>query len=121
MSEDILDLDVIVPEPKKIRFGGEIITVNPPKMGDLMALFKLSEKQKDIKETDRDYEQIIADTTEIIFRMIPELAGKELNILQILELETLIAKMGTPELPEDLKALGIEIDTEKKIPDSLDT
>jgi hypothetical protein len=101
MAEEILDLDAIAPEPKKVKFGGEIITVNPPKMGELMAMVKFAKKMQDADPNNTDYEPIIEEMKTILDRVIPELAGKELSLSQMLALETLLSQMATPKQVED--------------------
>ena len=107
MPEEILDLDVLVPESKKIKFGGEILTVNPPKMGELMLMFKLGKKMQDADPKTTDYEPLMEEVKTVLVRIIPELAGKDLNVGQIIALSTLISDMATP------KQVG-EVATEEK-------
>jgi len=104
MNEEILDLDALVPEPKKVRFGGEIITVNPPKMGELMAMVKFAKKMEGDNTGTLDYEPIVEEMKAILVRVIPELEGKDLSIGQILALETLLSQMATPQQVSEANA-----------------
>lgn len=100
MPEDILDLDVLVPEPKKIKFNGEILTVNPPKMNELMAMMKFGQKIQNADPNTTDYEPIIAEIKTILIKVVPELEGKDLSINQMLALATLLSQMATPTQTE---------------------
>jgi hypothetical protein len=111
MPEEILDLDAIVPEPRKIRFEGNIITVNPPKMGELMAMFKFGRKMQDADPNTTDYEPIMEEIKSILVKIVPELEGKEINLNQMLALSTLISQMATPT---QISEVNIEAAEEKK-------
>jgi len=95
MPDDILDLDAIAPESKKIKFNGKIITVNPPRMGELMVMVKLGRKLQDADPNTTDYEPIVEEMKGILYKVIPELEGNDLSISQLIALETLIAQMAT--------------------------
>lgn len=113
MSEEILDLDALAPQPRQIKFDNEIITVNPPSMGDLMEIYRCTQKFNDEKA---DMKAIETELTAIFVKLVPALAGKSLWSTQLLALEGIIAKMGTPEQSEELAKLGIDFSStlEKK-------
>ena len=114
MSEEILDLDSLAPEPKKIKFEDNIIEALPPKMGELMALMKLGQKLQEATPETTDYEPLVAEMQTIIGRVIPELAGKSLSIGQLLAIQALISEMSTPKQTEALTKAGIDITSDEK-------
>jgi hypothetical protein len=99
MPEDILDLDIINPEPKTIKFSGQLIKVNPPTMGNLMAIYKFSQK---MTVDNPDYEVAFTDIKNIIGEIVPELKEKELSVSQVMALIQLISNMSnlTPTTTE---------------------
>jgi hypothetical protein len=109
--DDILDLDAIAPQPKKVKFGGEIITVNPPKMGEFFLMAKAAQ-QLDPKIEGADFEKASNELQTALDNLVPELAGKNLGAAQLLALVTLISGMATPT-QEDVKA---DVTLEKKVP-----
>jgi len=68
----------------------------------------LAKKVQNIADLpDTQVEKIIADLTGLIQKIIPELAGTELNTQQILGLVKLISDMATPPDAKELEARGI--------------
>lgn len=107
-STEILDLDALVPQTAKIKFGGQEVEVKPPKTADLLKLGSLGQKVQNIADLpDAQVDQIIADLTKLIQKIIPELGETELNTQQILGLVGLISKMATPPENAELEKRGI--------------
>lgn len=114
-NEDILDLDSLVPQPQKVKFNDEIITVNPPKIGDILLMGKLGREIQEADPNSTDYEPVLEQIKTVIANVAPGLAGKELTIEQILALVELLGKMARPD--SSLSGTS-EADTEKKAPSS---
>lgn len=107
-NSEVLDLDALVPQTAKIKFGGNEVEVQPPKTADLLKLGSLGQKVQGIGDMpDAQVEKIIADLTALIQKIIPELAGTELNTQQILGLVKLISDMATPPDAKELEKRGI--------------
>lgn len=107
-NSEILDLDALVPQTAKIKFGGKEVEVQPPKTADLLKLGSLGQKVQNIADLpDEQVEQLIDDLTKLIQRIIPELAGTDLNTQQILGLVQLISDMATPPETKELDKRGI--------------
>jgi hypothetical protein len=111
-NSEILDLDALVPQTAKIKFGGKEIDVQPPKTADLLKLGSLGQKvQKFDDFTDEQTEEAITSLTGLIKKIIPELADAELNTQQILGLVKLISDMATPPDVKELDKRGITPNT----------
>lgn len=107
MSDEVLDLDAIAPEPKKVKFQNEIINVNAPKMSDIFAIGKASQKL-DI-DANNDVDAAMAELQAALTKVIPDLEGKTLGVAQLIALATLVSKMSTPQTLQP-----VEEPTEKK-------
>lgn len=116
MSDQILDLDALVPAPAKVKFGGQTIEIQPPKTGDFLQLGYLGQRLKDGEALPREaLDKIINDLTAHIHKMVPELGEAELSVAQLLGLVTLISNMGIPPDSTELKERGISVgEPEKK-------
>ena len=107
-NSEVLDLDALVPQTAKIKFNGKEVDVQPPKTADLLKLGSLGQKVQNIADLpDTQVEQIIADLTRLVQKIIPELEGTELNTQQILGLVKLIGDMATPPDAKELEKRGI--------------
>jgi hypothetical protein len=105
---DVLDLDALAPPTATVRFQEKDITVQPPKTSDLLRLGALGQKLQTADEaTDEELDAAIADLTNLIQKMIPELSGVELHTQQLLGLVGLISKMATPPEQKELDKAGI--------------
>lgn len=109
MSDNkVLDLDALVPEAATVKFGNKEIQVNPPKTSDLLKLGSLGSKLQELATmTDDEIEQTITALTEHIGKIIPELAGQELNTKQLLVLVKMVSDMAMPPDAKELDKLGI--------------
>lgn len=109
MSENqpkIVDLDNLNPQKVIIRFGGQDIPVNPPKVKEVFALQALSQRFSDTM-TEEEAEQRLLDCAEIIWRAIPEIANKPLDLAQTLKLIKILSDLSIPEDTKELDKRGI--------------
>lgn len=105
---DILDLDALVPPTATIKFGGNEVVVQPPKTADVLALGSLGQKLQDVSALpEAELEKLVADMTGLLQKIIPELAGKELNTQQLLKLMELVSEMAVPPDAKELEKRGI--------------
>ena len=108
---EIIDLDVFTPEPATIKFQGQEILVNPPKVIDLVQLSFLIDKIVEGGDmNDNEVEVIINKLTARLQKCIPELVGKELSYAQIKILIAMLTDMVKPQSVRDLEAQGVERD-----------
>lgn len=109
MSDNkVLDLDALVPESATVKFGNQEITVNPPKTADLLKLGSLGSKLQDLATmSDDEIDKTITALSEHIGKIIPELAGKDLNTKQLLVLVKMVSDMAMPPDAKELESLGI--------------
>lgn len=115
--DDIIDLDVFIPEPRILHFADQDITVDMPKTVDLIQLGYLTSQLNDGNDMSDDQIQAIIDKiTERIYKMIPELTGKPLNKAQLQLLVDIFSRMAMPKSYNELEKRGITIDTPKKAP-----
>lgn len=104
MAEQILDLDSLAPEPRVVKFGDERITVNPPKTVDILKLGKLGQKLEKAEDmSDDDMDAALTSLTEQVYKIIPELKDKPLNMQQLMALISLIKDMAVPEDAKELE------------------
>lgn len=112
---DVLDLDVLQPQSKTIKWHDKLIEVQPPKTGDLLRLSAIGSSLQDAAKLDADeMDKVTADLEAQIKKMIPELAEATLVTAQLMSLLTLVMEMGMPEQMAELKKKGIEVDSSKK-------
>jgi hypothetical protein len=109
---EIIDLDVFTPEPATIKFQGQEILVNPPKVIDLVQLSYLIDKFVEGNDkTDAEIKVIIDKLTARLQMCIPELASKELSYAQIKILIAMLTDMVKPQSVRDLESQGVTRDT----------
>lgn len=113
---DTIDLDALLPVKVTISFGGEEIEISPPKTADVLKLGLLGQKLTDLGELPSEgVDKLIADMTAQIHACVPQLAGKELNLAQLLVLVGIINDMAIPPDAKELQARGITgVDPKKK-------
>lgn len=116
MSNIDLDLDALAPSPRKVNFGGQVIEVKPPRMRDLIPLLAVGKKLTDAEGLQPE-EAAALETriTATLQAIVPELAGKDLTLPQMLGLLNLIVDMGMPADSKALQERGITPDTAKKV------
>lgn len=114
-SNDIIDLDALVPEKRKIKFNDEIIEVNPPSTANILRLSKSAVTLSEAGDVDTDELQKATETIEACIKdIIPELKEATLSTNQLLSLMTLINDMALPQDDKKLKEQGVTLDGSKK-------
>lgn len=102
MSDNrVHDLDALVPASHIVKLHGKEITVNPPRMSDILRIGALGARmQKPEDLTSDELTKLEVDMREIINSSVPELKDEELNSSQVLKLVEIISGMGAPPEPE---------------------
>ena len=112
---DVLDLNALMPQPRRIKLGEVEIEIQPPKTQDILKLGTLGQKLQNLEDlTDEQVDELTQKLREAIDRVVPELQGHELNTAQLMALLNLIIEMAMPPEAEALAAKGITVDTPKK-------
>lgn len=107
MSE-VLDLDALVPSSAIVKFDGREVEVMPPKTVDVLKLGSLGQKLQEVKSlTETEVETLVRELQSLIVKVIPDLNGKELNTVQLLNLVKLIGAMSMPPDTKELEKQGI--------------
>lgn len=114
MSE-ITDLDALIPEKRVIKYEKEEISVPPPKTGDLLRLGTLAQKMAEVESLDDvELNKAVLDLTSQVYKMIPALDGKTLNLAQLQALIQILSEMAVPKDIEALNKRGITLDKGSK-------
>lgn len=114
-TDNLIDLDALAPKPRKLKFGGNVIELQPPKTRNVLRLGFLGQKMTDMDSlTNEQTDQLIADLEAEIKEVVPELKDAQLNASQLMELLTVIVEMGMPNQADELKKRGITVDSQKK-------
>lgn len=114
-DNSLVDLDALAPKPRKLKYAGNTIEVQPPRTRHVLRLGFLGQKMQDIATLEpSEADQLIEQLESEIKEVIPELKEATLNASQLMELLTLIVDMGMPNQAEMLKAKGITVDSQKK-------
>lgn len=114
-----LDLDTLVRPSKKIKLGGQIITITPP---DLETLFKvakiggeLEKAQKSLSDLSEEQAvELYNNLREAFDELVPELKGHKLSYEQIFALLDMIVDMSMPADVSELEKRGIKLDSDQK-------
>jgi hypothetical protein len=116
-NSQVLDLDVLTPQPRKIKFGDQEIEIKPPKTVNVLRLGFLGQKMQEPEKLTKDeLDTLVNDLTSEVKACVPELADKELSTSQLMALIGLIVEMGMPAESEELKKKGITVESSKKVP-----
>lgn len=111
---DIVDLDALSPQSAIIRYDNQDIEIPPPKTGDIIRLGTLAGKLGESdKMSDDELNRAVEDLTQQIYKIIPDLKDKLLNLAQIQKLVSIISDMATPPESLELKERGITVDSPK--------
>lgn len=113
----ILDLNALVPESRRIRFGDppKEVEVKPPTTENILKLSALGQKMQNVQAMDEaETANLVKDLQNQIYACIPELQDQPLNTAQLLKLIELITEMGTPGDIKELEKRGITPDDSKK-------
>jgi hypothetical protein len=114
MADFDLDLDALAPESKKVKLGGKIIDVHPPKFKNLVSLMKtVAILQKAGNDQEASLNAIQTLKTSLL-PMIPALGDEDMD-LTIEQMNTLLQFVMAIATPDDkLEAQGIEAKTIEK-------
>lgn len=115
-----LDLQTLTKNKKTVRMpDGKVVEIAPP---DLEALFEVAKLGGDMKAvqnnlSDLSEEEALGVYTklkEAFTKLIPELAGYNLNYEQTFAILDLIIKISMPEDLAELEKRGIKLDSDQK-------
>lgn len=113
-----LDLDTLVKPSKKVRIDGQIIEIKPPALEELLKLSKLGgaiqKRQTGEKMSEEDAVAAINDLRAAFGELVPELAGKALNVEQLLALLDMVVSLAMPSDVSELEKRGIKLDADQK-------
>ena len=81
MSDQILDLDALAPQPKKVKLGGKVFDVNPPRLKQLIKLIRLFSSLENVKTKEEleDVDKIMDELN----NMAPGISEADLTIDQM--------------------------------------
>jgi hypothetical protein len=94
---DILDLDVLVPEPKKAKIAGKIVDVYPPKVLHLIEMQRVFEKFKEGNVLGADATKMIRDAILPIVPAIQEDPTIDFTMEQLLALLRFAQSIAVPD------------------------
>lgn len=111
---DIIDLDALVPEARKIKIGGKVIDVPPPKTVHILKLGQLGQKLDMAADMETsELEVVVSKLQDLICEVIPDLVGIELTTSQLMSLIAILGEMSTPK--DDSVTTGEKgVDTDPK-------
>ncbi len=110
--DDVIDLDAIAPKNAKLKIGGTMLDVPPPRTADVLALGGLGRKLQEVDALPaEDVDTLIVDLTALVYKMVPgleELMGeRQLGTAQFMKLIKMINDMAVPPDVKELDKLGI--------------
>lgn len=106
MSE-VLDLDILIPEPKKVKISGKIIDCYPPKIRQLLSMQMVWDKIKSADSSEA--EQLLID---VLAPIVPAIKDDKDLDFTIDQLTTLLQYAQNIAIPDNLKTNVVT--TEKK-------
>lgn len=109
-----LDLDSIVPEPKRILIKGNIVEAYPPSLEDFIILSRLQSRL--LKSSSEEESMVVFDDLrKVILTCLPSLENElKLEITQVIVLTKFLLEMVNPSESAALKALGITQNSSEK-------
>lgn len=110
-----LDLDLLQPQARKVRLGGKVYDVYPPKVKDIANLARLAGA---LQNSDGgNVQQRVDDMVAAFAAVMPALKEDNVDMTfeQVTALFAFINNMVSPADNSALKQMGIEPNTEKKI------
>src|SRR5437899_1547817 len=96
MSEDIVDLDALVPPMVRVKFGDGVIEVPSPKTGEILVMASLFRNARADDLTLEETNVRVDALTQHLYKMVPALEGKPLNIAQLIKLVDILDNMALP-------------------------
>lgn len=116
---EIVDLDDLVPPSVTIKLDGVDIEIPPPTTVNLLQLAAYSQAmaaEKIDKLSEAELAAAVDQLTQQIYKMVPAINGKPLNLSQLQKLVEILTRMGMPKEAEELEAKGISPATPKTNP-----
>lgn len=106
-----LDLDALAPEVKKVKLGGNIIDVYPPRFKNLVALMKLVNQIREVGNDESKTLELIEALRSSLIPMIPALKDEnvDLTIEQLQVLLEFVMQVSTPKDQAELESQGYSI------------
>lgn len=115
MSKVDLDLDLLKPEPKKVRLNGKEYDAYPPSIEALFSLMSMKNKLDNIGQVDEsEVEGIFNDIKKAIATLIPGIEDEQLNLQQLFALIGFINELAVPADIKAMEAKGIKLSTDQK-------
>jgi len=111
MADFDLDLDALAPESKKVKLGGKIIEVSPPKFKNLVSLMKTIGIIEATEGGTSSQVDAIEELRISLLPMIPALADDDtdLSIEQLKVLLQFVMRIAQPQEVEQLQADGYKV------------
>lgn len=110
---DILDLDALAPEPKRVKINGEVVECYPPKMFQLIRLQKLFLK---LQQNGEDAD-LLEQFRDALYELVPSL--KESNAdLSFQQLTTLLSFLQESAVADTPRAEIVETHEKKGVQQS---
>lgn len=116
-----LDLDALKGAPKMVKLNGEQLEVYPPTLDEILQLQALGTRIMNTPKEEMTNEkslEAIEQFRTTLTELIPSVAGKRINIQQMLALMKFAAELAIPAEAKELKQRGITLGTSKKKVDS---
>lgn len=112
MTEEILDLDALLPLPQKVKINGKIIECNPLTIEQLVRVINLQESLQKIKDA-REFMPLFR---EAMSPFVPALNDEtfELTIFQARALITFAQKISIPQPDESSTSENKDMEDPKK-------
>lgn len=108
------EIDALDPQPSYIGINGTQYAVSAPSLSVFIRLQREFARMQSVDDlTDEQLDEVEAKIMAGIKKCIPSL-NFDLNAAQIMEIGVKILSLGTPQLGEELKKRGIEVDSSKK-------
>lgn len=110
MSE-ILDLDALLPEPKKVKLSGKILDVYPPTVRQLLRLQRIGQSISDQSLSGEEAEKGMMEALSTIIPALKDDDTIDINLDQMLALIDFLQKSSVPK-NEAAKEFAVEKKTE---------
>ena len=115
MSKVDLDLDLLKPEPKKVRLNGKEHDAYPPSIDALFSLIRMKNKLDDIGQmNESEAEGVFNDIKGAIAMLIPGIEQEQLSLEQLFALVDFISGLAVPSDIKAMEAKGIKLSTDQK-------
>jgi hypothetical protein len=95
---DVLDLDVLSPEPKKVKAGGKVYEIKPLRIKDFISLQKILQSTQN--KTDNEKIALVGDLMDSIKAVVPDIEKMNLTMQQTMALIEFIYKQELVNHPQ---------------------